>query len=377
MRIGFDVRPFLKEETGIGIYFKNLLFSLSQIDQDNEYYLFSSSFKDRFLAHKIPPFSRMRFRDFPIPVKAVSFFWNKLGWPPLDYFFKTGLDLTHSPSPLILPTKGKKVITVYDLFFMDFPNMTDKEARKDFLRKTEGSLNKADGIVTISQFTKKQLTDRFSLDQNKVKVIYLGLNQSFWKVMSQEELEETRTKYALPSTFLLFVGALEPRKNLLNLIEALKIIHEKHKKILLVLVGPKRQDYKNVINKIKELELEPWIRMVGYVYEKELRTFYRLASVFVFPSLLEGFGLPLLEAMASDLPVAASQTSAITEIVKDACLYFNPYDPEDMAEKIILVLEDKNLQQALITRGKRRASDFNWEKTAAETLSFYRSLLER
>ena len=120
MRIGFDVRPFLKEETGIGIYFKNLLFSLSQIDQDNEYYLFSSSFKDRFLTHKIPPFSRMRFRDFPIPVKAVSFFWNKLGWPPLDYFFKTGLDLTHSPSPLILPTKGKKVITVYDLFFMDF-----------------------------------------------------------------------------------------------------------------------------------------------------------------------------------------------------------------------------------------------------------------
>ena len=116
MRIGFDVRCFLKEETGVGIYFKNLLFHLAQIDQSNEYFIFSSSLKDRFPLHKVPPFSKKKFLDLRLPVKAVNFFWYKLCWPPLDFFFKTDMDLTHSPVPLILPTKGKKIVTIHHAF---------------------------------------------------------------------------------------------------------------------------------------------------------------------------------------------------------------------------------------------------------------------
>lgn len=377
MRIGFDLRPFLKEKTGVGVYFKNLLFSLSRIDFSNEYYLFSSSLKDRFSSSKIPPFDRKYFRDFYFPVKVVNFFWYRLSWPPLDYFFRTGLDLTHSPTPLILPTKGKKIVTVYDLFFMDFPHLADKEARKNFFSRTEESLNEADGIVTISRFTKKKLIEKYAVDESKVKVIYLGIDHKYWADVSSDELAKTESKYALPSSFILFVGALEPRKNLLNLMRAFKIIHKNQKKIHLLLVGRKGEGYKKIKEEIKRKSLESWVRMLGYVSETDLKNIYRLASVLVFPSFCEGFGLPLLEAMVSNLPVVASQTSALTEIGQDALLYFSPEDPEEIAERTLLALEDKSLRYTLIQRGKRRALDFNWEKTAGETLSFYSEVMEK
>jgi len=377
MRIGFDLRPFLKEETGVGIYFKNLLFHLAQIDNKNEYFLFSSSWKDRFPARKIPALARKDCRDFRIPVRAVNFFWNRLGWPPLDYFFRKELDLTHSPTPLLLPTKGKKIVTVHDLFFMDFPEKASREARRDFFKRTKNSLERADGIVTISRFTKNALRDKFNIPEEKVKVIYLGLDHKFWEDIAPSELEETRRKFDLPSSFILFVGALEPRKNLLNLIEALKIIHNKYKKIQLVIVGPKGEDYKNLEERIGQNRLENWVKILGYLPEKEVRNLYHLASVFAFPSLCEGFGFPLLEAMASGLPIAASSASAIPEVARDAALYFRPEDPENIAEKIVLLLKDENLRRSLQAKGKKRALDFDWKTTASETLSFYQAIFEK
>lgn len=377
MRIGFDVRPFLKEETGVGIYFKNLLFSLSRIDHSNEYYLFSSSLKDRFSSAKIPLFAKKRFRDFPFPVALVNFFWYRLCWPPLDYFFLTKLDLSHSPTPLILPTNGKKIVTVYDLFFVDFPHIADKETREIFFPRIKESLHAADGIVTISHFTKKRLMEKFAVDKNKVKVVYLGINHKYWDDVSSDGLAKTESRYALPSSFILFVGAIEPRKNILNLIKAFKIIHKNHKRVHLLLVGRKGEEYKKVKKEIKRQSLESRVKMLGYVPEVDLKNLYRLASVLVFPSFCEGFGLPLLEAMVSGLPLVTSRTSAITEIAQDAGLYFSPEDPEEIADKTLLALKDESLCNTLIQRGKKRALDFNWEKTAGETLSFYNEIVGR
>jgi len=377
MRIGFDVRPFLKEETGVGIYCRKLLFHLAQIDRSNEYFLFSSSLKDRFPFQKIPSFSKKEFRHFRFPVKLVNQFWYKLSWPPLDYFFRTDLDLTHSPTPLILPTKGKKIVTVYDLFFLDFPHMTDRETRKNFVTRIKDSLLRAEGVVAISEFTRNQLLEKFGLDEKKVKVIYLGLDREFHTDISSEEKEQVRKKFSLPPSFILFVGALEPRKNLMSLIEALKIVHGKHKKIPLVIVGREGLDCKNLEQKIDQLELRAWVKMTGYLPDEEVKALYRLASVFAFPSLCEGFGLPLLESMASGLPVAASERSAMPEIAQDAALYFRPEEPEDMADKLILALQDEELRKTLREKGKKRALDFDWHTTAAETLSFYESLFRK
>jgi glycosyltransferase involved in cell wall biosynthesis len=377
MRIGFDLRPFLKEETGVGVYYKNLLFSLSRIDRSNEYFLFSSSLKDRFEASKIPPFEKKSFRDFALPVKMVNYFWYRLRWPSLDFFFHTKLDLTHSPTPLILPTKGKKIVTVYDLCFLDFPHLTDKETRRNFLHRTGDSLLQADGIVTISRFTRDQLLEKFGVEKSKVKVVYLGIDPDYGQDVSADELAKTESHYSLPSSFLLFVGALERRKNLLNLIQALKTIHRHHKKIHLVIAGREGEEYYRLKDEIRRQSLESWIKMLGYVPDTDLKNLYRLASLLVFPSFCEGFGLPVLEAMASGLPVVASKTSAIEEVAQDAALYFDPQNPEEMAEKILLALEDKSLCQKNVERGKKRALDFNWEKTATETLGFYQEMVGR
>lgn len=375
MRIGFDMRPFLKEETGVGIYFKNLLFHLAQIDSSNEYYLFSSSLKDRFPPQKIPPFVKKHFRDFRFPVKMMNFFWNRLSWPPIDRFFRAELDLAHSATPLILPTKGKKVVTVYDLFFMDFPHKTDRETRRGFVNKIKASLLKTDRIVAISHFTRNELLERFAAEEKKVKVIYPGMDPRLNADISSGEMEDVRERYSLPSSFILFVGAIEPRKNLSNLVEALRIIHRKHDEIPLLIVGRPGSDSGNLVKKIEKEKLEAWIKIMGYLPDKEVRIFYRQASVLALPSLCEGFGFPLLEAMASNLPIAASQAPAIPEIAQDAALYFNPENPEDMAEKIILVLKDENVRQNLIAEGKKRVLDFDWRKTAQETLNFYKDVI--
>jgi glycosyltransferase involved in cell wall biosynthesis len=371
MRLGFDLRPFLREETGVGTYLKNLLFHLAAIDAANEYFLLSSSWKDRFPAEKIPPCARLKFRDLRVPVKFLNFLWQRRRWPPLDLFFRTKLDLTHSASPLILPTRGRKIITVHDLFFMDFPEMAGEEAGRAFFRLAAASFRNADGILTFSQFTSVELVSRFALEERKVKVVWHGLDRTFLEDVPAAELKATRKRCNLPPAFLLFVGAQVPRKNLVRFLEALKIVHLHGIQIPLVLVGPEGEDTKSIRSRAEELGLGHWIIMPGYLAQRDVRHAYRLATAFVFPSLCEGFGLPLVEAMASGVPVAASRSSAIPEVCQDAAVYFQPENPESMAERVVSVIEDEELRKKLIARGRERASDFSWEKAAKETLEFY------
>lgn len=376
MRIGYDIRPFLRQATGVGIYFKNLLFSLARIDNTNVYYLFSSSYKDRFRREDLPPFTRSEFRDSRYPVKLINLLWHKVGWPPLDTFFNAELDLTHSPIPLLLPTKGKKIVTVYDLFFMDFPDLVQGEARKNFSRRIEQSLHSADGILVISKFVKDQIVNRFSLNEDKIKVVYLGVDPDYSNKPSETHMEIVKNKYGLPSKFILFVGAIEPRKNLVKLIEALGFIRKKPVDVSLVIAGKKGMDYQNLIRKIEDSQLQSKVLFLDYLPEIDLKALYHLASCLVFPSLCEGFGLPLVEAMASECPLVISRAPALPEIASDAALYFHPEDAEEMASQIITVLENEDKRRDLIEIGNHRVRDFSWTRTAENTLEFYGSVLE-
>jgi glycosyltransferase involved in cell wall biosynthesis len=375
MRLGFDLRPFLREETGVGTYLRNLLFKLAEIDRTNEYFLFSSSFKDRFPRDKIPPFERLKFRDLRLPVRLLNALWQKRRRPYLDFFFGTELDLTHSATPLILPTGGKKVITVHDIFFLDFPDQSGEEAGKTFFRLAAASFRDADGIITSSLVTSVELISRFALEEEKVRVIPPGLDSLFLEDVTDAELEATRERLSLPPSFLLFVGAQVPRKNLVRLVEALKIVHLRGPRVPLVLIGPHGEDSQEIRKKADELGIGAWVLSTGYREARDIRNAYRLASALVLPSLWEGFGMPLVEAMASGAPVAASRVSAIPEVCRDAAVYFEPEDPESMAEKVVLVLEDESLRQTLIARGKARARDFSWKRAAEQTLAFYGSMI--
>jgi glycosyltransferase involved in cell wall biosynthesis len=376
MKIGIDLRPLLRFETGVGTYVKNLIFSLSNIDMENDYYLFSSSLKQRFSPSKIPILSKMHFRDFRCPVKLLNFAWYRLGWPTMDAFFKTRLDLTHSPTPLICPTKGKAIVTVHDLFFMDFPSLANREARKFFLKNIHRSLQMSHGVIVDSNFIKKQLLERFPINKEKIKAIYLGVDQEFSSDITFEEIKNFREAHSLSSRVIVFVGAMEPRKNLINLVKAFRIVHSKEPDVNLVIAGRRGRDYPALKKNIDENGLHAWVKILDYLSTRDLKRLYRAGTLFVFPSFCEGFGLPLLEAMASGMPVAASERAALPEIAGDAALYFDPDEPEEIACRILELLGDGDLRKRYIESGKKRAKEFDWGKTAETTLDFYLSVYE-
>ena len=284
--------------------------------------------------------------------------------------------MTHSPIPLILPTRGKTIVTVYDLFFMDHPLLVGRQAGKYFRRRIDDSLRKADGILTISQFVRTQVLERFGLKESKVRAVHLGVDASFSESPTEEAQKSVRQKYALPPSFLFFVGNIEPRKNLVRLIDALALLGRAQNRIPLVIAGKKERDYDRLVDKIRKHGLESQIILLDFLPPLELRILYRLATAFVFPSLSEGFGLPVAEAMASGLPCALSRAPALPEIAEQAALFFDPENTEEMAQTIDSLLHDEDLRADLITKGRKRALDFSWEKTAEETLRFYESIGE-
>jgi len=374
MRIGFDIRPFLKHETGVGVYFRNLLAELAKIDAENEYVLFSASWKDRFPADRIPLPEKWRLIDKKWPVRAVDGLWSRLRWPTLDRIAGTRLDLTHSPTPLLLPTRGRTIVTVCDLFFLDFPGQADKQARTHFRKRIAAALRDADAIVTISEYTKNELRERFGLDPAKITATLLGLNPVFRSDPAPTEIEAVRRAFVLPAEFLLFVGATEPRKNLLGLIDALALVHARGRKIPLAIVGRPGGDADRLERRIGERGLGEWVHRPGYLDDLEVRALYHAASALVFPSFREGFGLPLIEALACGLPAAVAGAGALPEVGGEAALYFNPDDPADIAETLLRILDDNGLRRVLRAKGRERARLFRWEKTAEETLALYKAV---
>lgn len=374
MRIGLDLRPFLRDETGIGVYFRNLLSSLSAIDESNRYCLFSASRKDRFPKDRLPGFSNRILRDMPWPTRIVDWAWSRLGVPTLDALFRERIDLTHSPTPLILPTRGRRIVTAHDLFFLDFPDLTDDHTRTFFTRRAPGALRRADGVIAVSDYVRRRLVENVGVENRRVRVIHHGTDPAFRRVVSRNRLTALRARYGLPERFLLFVGASEPRKNLPMLVRSLNLLSKPVKAVPLVIVGRKGSDHARVLETVTREGAEDRVLWLNYCPSSDLPGIYRLAALLVIPSLCEGFGLPVLEAMAAGLPVAAARTAALPEIAGGAARYFDPGDPHDMARCLGEVLEDRDLRRQMIEAGKKRSSEFDWDRTARETLAFYRDV---
>jgi len=267
-------------------------------------------------------------------------------------------------------------VTVHDLFFSEHPELVDRKTRALFLKYTEASLKRADGVIAVSQYTKAETVRRFGLDSDKVRVIHHGVKWSSDPETAEVSGTALRTKLQLPDRFLLFVGTDEPRKNLPTLIDALKLVHERTEKIVLAVVGGAGSDREKVQARIARQELTSSVRFLGYLPDEELHSLYPLATLVIVPSRCEGFGFQLLEAMAANVPAVASRTSALPEIGREAALYFDPFSPEGMSQTILQVLEDEDLQEKLVARGRIRIQDFSWTKSAEQTLNFYREVVE-
>jgi len=257
--------------------------------------------------------------------------------------------------------KAKKVVTsVHDFSFILHKEFHPKERIAYFEKYFFKNIVKSDMIITGSQFSKEEVLSRLDFKEEQVRVIYHGINHDVFKIYHDRKVD-----FEIPERFILSVGSIEPRKNLLGLLNAYNLLSEDYKsEYKLVLVGFKGWENSavmEVIDKNKE-----HIHYLGFISDEELAKVYNLASCFVYPSFYEGFGLPPLEAMACGTPVVTSNLSSMPEVCQDAVVYCDPHKVDDIKEKIEFVLQDASLQKEMIEKGIKRASEFTWEKSAKE-----------
>ena len=375
MRIGLDARLAFYDRTGIGQYTRALLTYLPTVSTDqDQFFLFCD--RQPF----INPWSDPRLSIVPIPRKQ-RILWTNFSLPP---FLKAKqIDLYHGVCNFELPVRKvcPYVITIHDLIPLFFPKLVPKKHLILFRILMRRVAQIADKIITDSNSSKKDILDRLGVPEEKVQVIYLAHHPVYRPIPDRNKIESILAKYHLNGKYLLFTGVLEPKKNLLRLIEAFHLLKTQInplKDLKLVLVGGTGWGYagagENLSRLIEQRELKEEVIFTGYVPDEDLPYLYNGAELFVFPSLYEGFGLPVLEAMACGTPVVTSKVSSLPEIVGEAGKLVDPYDPWNIAEGISEVLTNQTLRQSMIEKGLQRASLFSWQQTAAETLAVYRSI---
>jgi glycosyltransferase involved in cell wall biosynthesis len=371
MRIGFDARCLEEENiSGVGEYALELLRNILERDSSNQYIIFSNSFRQKNSRHFewIKAHSNAKLKRFSFPNKVINLCFWYLNWPKIDKLIG-GVDVFFAPNInfLAVSKQCQLITTFHDLSFERYPHFFPLKTRlwhKYFVnpRKISRITRK---MIAISESTKKDLEEIYQVKSEHIQVIPHGISHDF-KVMEESDpkLAEIRKKYGLPKKFLFFLGNIEPRKNISSIIEAYKSVVSKNPKLSeyhLVLAG-------NISPLCKDLIESENIKTCGYIKREDRPYVYNLASLFVFPSFFEGFGLPILEAMACGAPVISSNNSSIPEVAGDASVLIDPNRPCEIADALNAVLTDENLYNKLKTRGIARSKKFSWKKCAEETL---------
>jgi glycosyltransferase involved in cell wall biosynthesis len=286
-----------------------------------------------------------------------------------------GAELFHATEHLLLPLRNvPSVLTVHDMIFKLFP---EHQKRLNFWYLNAAMplyCRRAAAIITVSQWSKQDIVQHYRVDPAKVTVIHEAASPEF-TLVPDRLVQDARSHYGLPDRFLIHVGTIEPRKNLSRLIQALARLRAEGLAIPLVAVGSRGWLYEDFFRKLDELQMRDMVHFPGYVPARDLPLVYNAASVAILPSVYEGFGLPLLEAMACGAPILSSNTSSLTEVGGDAAHYFDPYDLDGLCDAIRTVWRDPALQGEMRRRGLKQAARFSWDRAAAETCAVYDSLL--
>ena len=382
MLIGIDAsRGFLKKRTGVEEYSYQIIKALTKVDSQNQYILYLNGQENGEVARGIAWPSNFKFKNIPFPRLWVHLALCLMAWrDKLDVLF-----IPAQAMPIFYPRKT--VVTLHGLEYEHYPE-SYSAWRRFYLRwTTRFSLKHAAKIIAVSENTKKDLIKKYGGDAEKIKVVYHGFNFN----ASLRALNREVQGVAIPSSgnniiysnqnrslklFLLTIGRLEKRKNIINLIKAFELLKRDGWSGKLVLVGKPGYGYSEIKKAILGSSYQEDIIEKGYVPEEEKWQILQSATAFIFPSFYEGFGMPLLEAFAAGVPVAASDISSLPEIGGDACVYFNPDNVNDIARKIKEVLENESLRQNLIQKGKSRLQNFSWEKCTRETLRVLEEIIK-
>lgn len=372
MKIGIDARMFgPKSATGIGNYIKKLSEHLFLLDNKNTYYLF---LKEPVYSQFIEPNERVK----KIRVDCHWYGFREQFIMPF-ILFRYKLDLMHFPHfnvPIFY--FGRFVVTIHDItpFFFPGPKVRKKMYRSLAYRLVFWfAVKRAKKIITISEHTKSNLVNYFKLPADKIVVAYLGSPNGFIQVKDKIKLDSFKKKYNISKPYIFYVGVWRDHKNLPGLISAYNILRKDFKlDVQLVIGGNQDNRYPENIKAIHGSSFCHDIILPGFIPEDELALFYSAAEVFVLPSFCEGFGLVALEAAACRIPVTASKTTSLPEILGKSAIYFNPNDPADIAKKINLLLKDDDLRSMLIDYGQENIKKYSWHLCAEKTLKIYNSL---
>jgi glycosyltransferase involved in cell wall biosynthesis len=387
MRIAIDVVPLMKPKAGIASYIFYLLSQFIKNAPENDYYLCDMLWGQRFynlIGRKKDLPNMIRFLEnmsriaFPLQITArIAYMWyakmirEAVRVEEMDLFF--------GPSFKGIFRKAfKTVITIHDMSHEYYPETVNQIILNALKKELPQTAQNAHAIIAVSQNTKKDILKFLKIPENKVKVIYHGVDEQFRPINDKELLDVIKKKYDLPPRFILYVGAIQPRKNISGIIRAYRILRKdpnfKHHLVMAGGVGWKNKD---IYRLVEELGLKNQIKFSSYIETTDLPAIYNLSEVFVFPSFYEGFGFPVLESMACGVPVITSNVSSLPEIGGNAVVYVNPHSVEEIADAVRMVLSDEALRNRCTLEGLERAKLFTWEKCGNETLKTFEEALKR
>jgi len=365
MRVAIDTRKI--HDFGIGTYIRNLLRQLARIDQNTEYILLCRE-PDLGIAAQLGP----NFRGVVEPSPNYSL-REQIHVPWV--LMREKPDLFHAPHYVLPPlTPCRAVVTIHDCIHLRFPQYLPSRLGYGYARgQMWAATHRAARVITVSEASKRDILRYFRVPESRIDVIYNAIDDRFWQQPDAGEIARVRERYRLDDPFVLYAGNIKPHKNLERLIEAFHLLrqHAAMKDVQLLIIGDEISKYATLRRAVHRHKLHKHVRFFGFVSDQTLAALYRLANVFVFPSLYEGFGLPPLEAMASGTPVITSNVSSLPEVVGDAALMIDPYEPEAIADAMQRVLSDAALRADLSRRGLARAREFSWERSIARVREIY------
>jgi glycosyltransferase involved in cell wall biosynthesis len=364
VRIGIDARKL--HDFGIGTYIRNLLRHLARLDAQTEFVVFCRPEDCDTLAAIGENFR-------PVPETSGNYSIAEQVRIPLA-LRREGVTLFHAPHYVLPPlVHCRSVVTIHDVIHLMFPQYLPNRVALSYAKwSIAQAAKRATRIMTVSESSKRDILRFVDTQPEKIDVIYNAYDERFAIEPREEDVVRVRERYQLTDEFVLYAGNVKPHKNLERLIDAFAIVRKQgldHLK--LVLIGDEISKYTALRRAVHQHQLHKYVRFLGYLPEETLAVMYRLAGVFVFPSLYEGFGLPPLEAMASGTPVVTSNVSSLPEVAGDAAVLVDPYDPQAIADGIYRVLTDETLRRDMVHKGIARAGQFSWEQSVRRVRAIY------
>jgi len=372
-RIAIDATALPVKPVGAGNYIVHLTRSLAALESGFEWIIFVQRASRNVLG--VEPRKDLKIVELDDKPPAARLVWEQARFPAL--IRQMGVDLLHSPHytrPVFLSCRS--VVTFHDMTFFLFPHLHTRSKRIFFPLAMQMSKRRADLLIADSESTRQDAIRILKISPEKIVTVPLGVSPDFRPITDCALKDEVRRKYKLPDQFILFVGLVEPRKNLPLLLDAYYQVCKQGDAPPLVITGRRGWMYEQVFEQIRSLGLQEKVHFTGYVSSQELPIVYNLAEVFVYPSLYEGFGFPPLEAMACGTPVITSAVSSMPEYVGSAGILVPPGDQTALAGALRNVLDDEKLRRELKRKGPEQAAKYTWERTARQTLQLYRQVLQ-